>query len=247
MDWTSSDFEELGNILKPCIPLIRFEHISPDDFVLKVEPFRKILDQDLYEKILEYHFLSNFKPTSSNMKHRGVDSLLIGLRHIAHFSNWIDNNTTYTTSTSPYEFDLLLRGTKDGFTPKMFHSKCDYEGSTLTIIKIKGTNELLGGYNPFDWKSDNTYGQTKDSFIFNMNYMNPSMSIISRPIVSNPIGNNRDYGPCFRVDLYLDYYEFTKQCKCNCSQLHYRKSIFKDIEHVILDVEEYEVFRVTRK
>ncbi|CAG8471169.1 6703_t:CDS:2 [Acaulospora colombiana] len=246
-DWTSSDFEELENILKPCISLIKFEHISPDDFILKVEPFRKIMDRNLYDRILEYHFLANSRPRSSNMKHRGVDSLLIGLRHVVHFANWIDNNTTYTTETSPYKFDLLLRGTKDGFTPKKFHSKCDYEGSTLIIVRIKNTNELLGGYNPLDWKSDNTYGQTNKSFIFNLNYNDPSMSIVSRPIASNPIGNNEVYGPCFRIDLYLDYYEFTKKCKCSCSQLHYSKPILKNNGPAIAEVEEYEVFKVMRK
>ena len=31
---------------------------------------------------------------------------------------------------------------------------------------MKDTNEILRGYNPIKWKSDNTWGATKDNFIF---------------------------------------------------------------------------------
>ena len=34
------------------------------------------------------------------------------------------------------------------------------------ILKVKGSNEILGGYNPIAWRSNFTYGTTKDSFIF---------------------------------------------------------------------------------
>src|SRR5438034_7383621 len=53
----------------------------------------------------------------------------------------------------------------DGFSKK-FHEICDNQSRTVTIIKEKISNEILGGYNPIKWKSDNGYGTTKDSFIF---------------------------------------------------------------------------------
>jgi len=47
-----------------------------------------------------------------------------------------------------------------------FHNICDKQSRTVTIVKIKGSSEILGGYNPIEWKSDYTWGVTKDSFIF---------------------------------------------------------------------------------
>ena len=39
----------------------------------------------------------------------------------------------------------------------------------MSIIKVRDSNEILEGYNLIEWKSDfsgNSYGITKDSFIF---------------------------------------------------------------------------------
>ncbi len=66
----------------------------------------------------------------------------------------------------PYEFKLLLRGSQDGFTPKKFHKLCDNISCTVTFIKVKGTEEILGGYNPLMWESSDKWVKTKDSFIF---------------------------------------------------------------------------------
>jgi hypothetical protein len=51
-------------------------------------------------------------------------------------------------------YKLLYRGTRDGFNHKKFHEMCDNQSPTVTIIKVKNSNELLGGYNPIAWKSD---------------------------------------------------------------------------------------------
>src|ERR1051325_10301938 len=67
---------------------------------------------------------------------------------------------------SPYEFKLLFRGTRDGFMSRKFHEICDNQSHTVTFAKVKDSNEILGGYNPMTWKSDNSYETTKDSFIF---------------------------------------------------------------------------------
>ncbi|RHZ89526.1 hypothetical protein Glove_13g148 [Diversispora epigaea] len=53
------------------------------------------------------------------------------------------------------------------------------------VAKVKGTDEILGGYNPLAW--DNTYDcpwdqwmETKDSFIFSLKNGNIQNSILSR-------------------------------------------------------------------
>ncbi|PKY33892.1 hypothetical protein RhiirB3_453169 [Rhizophagus irregularis] len=66
----------------------------------------------------------------------------------------------------PYKFELLLRGSRDGFTPKKFHKLCDGKSSTVTFIKVKRTEEILGGYNPLEWKTTGTWCKTIDSLFF---------------------------------------------------------------------------------
>src|SRR5438045_6210617 len=51
-------------------------------------------------------------------------------------------------------------------TGRKFHEICDNQSRTVTIVKVKDSSEILGGYNPIKWKSDEGYGTTKDSFIF---------------------------------------------------------------------------------
>ena len=102
----------------------------------------------------------------------------------------------------PYRFELLLRGSRDGFTPEKFHELCDNVHNTVTFIKVKGTEEILGGYNPIVWKSTDiwVYGETSGSFIFSFKFKD---NFIKNAIISNV--ENADHaviygnhtGPCF--------------------------------------------------
>ena len=81
-----------------------------------------------------------------------------------------------------------------------------YEGPTLTIIRIEGTNEIIGGYNPLDWHSPNEWveGITRDSFIFKINQEQLyEKSILSRPFIENSVASKYDNGPDFRDDLTI--------------------------------------------
>src|SRR3984957_12478634 len=89
------------------------------------------------------------------------------------------NDDNFKESYLPYKFELLLRGSRNGFTPKKFHELCDGKPNTITFIKVKGTEEIIGGYNPLKWKSSNTWGKTQDSFIFSFKNKNIRNAIIS--------------------------------------------------------------------
>jgi len=88
-------------------------------------------------------------------------------------SGWIDlKKYFYKEDELPYEFQLINQGTKDGFSRSIFEQKCYNIEQTLVVMKIKETEELVGGYNPVCWsekgKSPNdTYCiKTDKSFIF---------------------------------------------------------------------------------
>jgi hypothetical protein len=86
---------------------------------------------------------------------------------VSLFSSWIgkkseDNNSKII----PYEFNLLLRGSRDGMDPQTFHKYCDNKGPTLLVIRIKNSKKIVGGYNPLDWDSNDKSKTSTDSFIF---------------------------------------------------------------------------------
>src|SRR3954464_15421958 len=115
---------KIQQMLNKFIPLIRFYDISNEDFYLKVFPYKDLLPQDLLNDILRYHMVPNstpmlnFKPSRS---HR-LDSVLINYNVFKLFAKWIDKkNGNYTKENMPYQFTLLLRGTRDGFDSTKFH------------------------------------------------------------------------------------------------------------------------------
>jgi hypothetical protein len=50
--WSDDDFKIMINILQHCLPLIRFFSLSSREFSQKVRPYQKLLNQQLYEELL---------------------------------------------------------------------------------------------------------------------------------------------------------------------------------------------------
>ena len=62
---------------------------------------------------------------------------------------------------------LLLRGSRDGMTPFVFHQLCDNKGPLLVLFK---TNKdiLCGGFSSVNWNSSGLYTVDKKCFIFSL-------------------------------------------------------------------------------
>ncbi|PKC58663.1 hypothetical protein RhiirA1_470631 [Rhizophagus irregularis] len=71
-----------------------------------------------------------------------ADSNIVTYQHVELISKWINRLETTDKLTTSYEFKLLFRAS------------------------LNDSNEILGGYNLLEWKSNGIYGNTKDSFIF---------------------------------------------------------------------------------
>ncbi|KAG9300589.1 hypothetical protein G9A89_001232 [Geosiphon pyriformis] len=81
---------------------------------------------------------------------------------------WIegkDENTPFEHQLAN-NLKLLLRGSRDGFTPLDFHRLCDDKGATVSVFKMKGTSQLIGGYNQQSWPSWNAL--EGGNFIFSL-------------------------------------------------------------------------------
>ena len=125
-----------------------------------------------------------------------------------------------------------------------FHKICDDRHQTVSIFKVKGSNEILGGYNPIKWKRASDYDRTKDSFIFSFKNGIENYILSRVKNVSFAIYNGPRYGPTFDDDLtiYCDnFMVYTNYCR--------RKSYEKQIRETetSFSVEEYEVFQIIKK
>jgi hypothetical protein len=49
-------------------------------------------------------------------------------------------------------FNLLWRGSRDGFGAKEFHRRCDGRANTLTLI-LDTNGNIFGGFTPVEWES----------------------------------------------------------------------------------------------
>ncbi|RHZ68595.1 hypothetical protein Glove_294g108 [Diversispora epigaea] len=186
-------------------------------------------------------------------------STIISEEHAAEISSWIDRRTiTYSTTNVPYKFELILRGTKDGFAPQTFWNICHDHKGTVVIIKIKGTDEIIGGYNPVAWNNTyigGKYEKAIDGFIFSLKNGNIQNSILSRvkdsmgSICNVYKGGQNEYGPHF-----CDFYLHSKNSDFVSDNINYCANDGYCYEKVIrtsssnfFSIVNYEVFKVIRK
>jgi hypothetical protein len=262
--WSDDDFKIMETTLQHCLPLIRFFCLSSEDFFRRVHPYEKLLKPQLYEELLDSYLDPDSEPNDNILTPRSrntdgiIDSRIVNLNIVSIISRWIDKADIKSKFAHirelylPYEFKLLLRGSRDGFTPKRFHELCDNIPRTVTFIKVKETEEIIGGYNPLIWESHKDggkWGIAKDSFIFSFK----SKDNIEDPILSHVKNMNHalyfhdGYGPTFDGDLLIYVKEENgneEYNSHNCKQVSYEKKI-TDVDKFLM--EDYEVFQIVKK
>jgi hypothetical protein len=104
-------------------------------------------------------------------------------------------------------FNLLWRGSRDGFTAQEFHRRCDGHANTLTIVMDTKGN-IFGGFTPVTWDS-NRFTKTDNSlrsFLFTLK--NPH-GVLARkfPLKAEEkhgaICCYSHYGPSFNGGLHI--------------------------------------------
>src|SRR5436190_7163959 len=144
--WSDEDFKIMENTLQQLLPSIRFFSLSSKEFSQKVRPYKKLLNCQLYEALSNSYLDPDSEPKENishprNLKADGIiDSKIVNLNIVSTVSRWIDkvdiNNkfSQFRELYLPYKFKLLLRGSRDGFTPGKFHALCDNKHNTVTFI-----------------------------------------------------------------------------------------------------------------
>ncbi|RGB35314.1 hypothetical protein C1646_814829 [Rhizophagus diaphanus] len=240
--WSKEDITKIERPLYRFIPLIRFYDIKPTDFFYKVYCYKDVLPQDLIHDLLEFHIVPNMQPRT-NIAPSRKSTTLIEPNHIPLFASWIDkkDSSHYDNKKIPYDFNLLYRSSRDGFNAASFHRNCDSKEATIWIAKIQGSTQLIGGYNPLNWKHERFgWKKTADSFLFNFTD--------GKDISTAKLGyvNNKDYA------VYCSYNQGPSMGELNCPDSN---NWFISGQYCYLNigipsnftVENYEVFQIIRR
>ncbi|CAG8760267.1 3371_t:CDS:1, partial [Cetraspora pellucida] len=185
-------------------------------------------------------------------------------QHAAIIASWIDrkdiipdaekssNHSFYNPSQIPYKFKLLVRGSRDGFSPTIFHKLCDRVRSTVTLFKLANSDNFVGGYSPEVWDSPlwPKYKSSDKAFIFsftqggsNLNGQRNNNGKIGR-VTDHVYALNcwRYNGPSFgKCDLIMH----------NGGILRFKHQTFSpqimSTESTMMKIEDYEVFEIVEK
>ncbi|CAG8592158.1 9265_t:CDS:2 [Paraglomus occultum] len=312
LEWSHAHGEFVKDILKDCVPLVRFFHMDNDEYIEKVVPLLHLLPYQLWVDLIRYkQTFGAYKPKSeilpprkrvSTSKDAGttsdssastsyptraidsqsesskpqpesrrpqtslginidspppqaktkdasqnVSSLILNNAQI----QWLLSMTKGMTckelklkesllTSFTCTLNLLYRGSHDGDEASVFHNLCDNKGPTITVIRTKEENEIIGGYNPISWNQAlQKYMHTSYSFLFAMKSSGNVLSLCKSPAIA--IRNDPNCGPVFGNDLVL-INNFSVPYN-HTYQDAYDKSI-RGNRNMFFSVEEIEVFQV---
>ncbi|RHZ76538.1 hypothetical protein Glove_196g119 [Diversispora epigaea] len=253
-EWTKENFLTLKTTLQQCLPHIRYFQLSNIEIYDKIKPYKKILDKQLWEDINQ-HLSIPERPVKSTI----LSPRIIFVTELPPNTNEPNEFFSNIISEDHAAEISILRGTKDGFAPQTFWNICHGHAPTVVVAKVKGTDEIIGGYNPLTWDNSNPpFSQwkiTNDSFIFSLKNGNIQNSILSRvkdiqyaildvcKNLQNVRGPYFGFGFCLRsneLNFNLDNNSY-----CNLTDSYYEKPIRTSIDKFSID--NYEVFKVVRK
>jgi hypothetical protein len=125
------------------------------------------------------------------MKNSGI---LKDLTQIAQLHQWVKESTKTNV-----KFELLWKGTRDGFGAATFHSKCDKKGPTLTVIKSEH-DKVFGGFTSESWgfapRGKDQCKKDPTAFIYSLTRNGK----YAQQRNDNSICDNSGYGPIFGLD-----------------------------------------------
>ncbi|KAF2071298.1 hypothetical protein CYY_007387 [Polysphondylium violaceum] len=191
------------------------EHFKLDDNVTiidKLNSLKQELDetkQAFYEMDQELAFTKeeskkktkNLKQEVNSLKDKLIDqfnnsilpfSLILNHHTFNIINDWIDES--YLTN-----FELLYHTSKTNkFNAQAFHSACDGEGATITVIETTD-GCVFGGYNSQSWNSGGYFYGDNKCFIFTLvnKHGIPPTKYIPKENEKNFVAGHKNFGPWF--------------------------------------------------
>ncbi|CAG8505103.1 7801_t:CDS:1 [Dentiscutata heterogama] len=141
--------------------------MTREQFREKVWPFKDILPRKMCDDVLWYFLMPDLHPSQFHPRLKTIDSKLITLKHASLIATWIDRKEgkPYKHTDIPYDFTLLMRGSRDGYSQQTLHQRCGGQAKTIMLMKIKSTEEIFGMYISNIW-SNTSSARSHDSFMF---------------------------------------------------------------------------------
>ena len=141
------------------------------------------------------------------------------------------------------EFERIYKMSEDG-DRDAFHKKCDNQGPTLCLFKIKDKDIRYGGFASVSWDSYSKEKRDENAFIFSIN----NKKMFSSTNYDSSIFCRNDYGPFFGGNNHTKSAELWFCEGNNCG--FYNNKIYKDSNKECtgglrnFKLDELEVFKV---
>ena len=156
------------------------------------------LEEELKERIIGDQ-ITEFKPSANDtpiedicgsLDTGTIDSTIISTEKLK-------NDLVALCKLSRKQFKLIYRATTDGFAAASFHTKCDNQPKTLTIVKAS-SGDIFSGYTSVAWDSTGNYKADPNAFLFSL--INVRFAPQLMPVKAggaNSIFCNASYGQTF--------------------------------------------------
>ncbi|WAR31253.1 IFI44-like protein [Mya arenaria] len=156
----------------------------------------------------------------------------------------------------PKTFRLLYAITRDGCSAGTFHTKCDKQGPTVTVL-YNPSGSVYGGYTSTDWNR-NLSGFSSDAAAFLFQLAFSGKTTMAKFCVKDPtqsIFNYPSHGPLFGSNNLFPFYDSVQESKgvfklngnnsfSTCYNMDGVPS-WAEINNGNLDVNELEVYQLT--
>ena len=114
-------------------------------------------------------------------------SIVTNVEETKQLQQWVEES-----AGGKVRFELLWKGSQDGFGASVFHAKCNNKGPTLTVIK-SNNDKIFGGYTSLSWQNRQTYAQDSTAFIYSLTHKAKCATQKN----TNSIYDHSSYGPRF--------------------------------------------------
>ncbi|GBB90452.1 hypothetical protein RclHR1_01740029 [Rhizophagus clarus] len=124
--WNNEDCEALKKTLDQYFSLIRFVDFSHSDYFNKIQSYKVIIPNNIYEKIEVFHTKGTLPKTITSPPRNCIESDIIKPKFISGIINWIDKkDKDYIRSynDTSYKFKLIHLGSEDGMDNESFSNK----------------------------------------------------------------------------------------------------------------------------
>jgi len=104
-------------------------------------------------------------------------------------------------------WELIYKGKRDGLQGYNFHSKCDNQGPTMTVVRVSNNRFIMGGFTSLNWGGNRGYQSDHKAFLFSLtNNRGKPIKLVSSGD-AHSISDQSASGPCWGSGNNLHLYQ----------------------------------------